>query len=454
MSHSTRAAGGAELAPTTLASLPQPLALRIFAALPPDARARCACVSRAWRALVADESLWLRLDLKPARPSMRALVTDAFLRGAAARACGRLRALDLRCCIGFSHDTMLAVVAANAGSLRELRCASTGDPIRPWCVDLEALLRAAPALRVLEAFAACATVEEARRALQYGLPAGPLQDSSMTVTCMGADEAALLALAADLSQQVAIKCLTLLYTNLGEMPAVLDAIADAFLAASTLRTLHLLYCSLSPAAGVALARMLRDGGIVELYIGNSGAQLLDAPAARLLAAALRDNTQLRKLSLCSIGLFREPAAAVELLGALTGHPTVRELSLRGNFCFLVAAEAGCAAALAGLVAANSAALHTLDVSYCRIDDASMRPLLEALPGNAHLHVLKCSSNYMSAAFARDVLLPAMRANTSLRSLYAHGFDYTMELSGQQSADALVAERAAGLPAEEDDDDVW
>jgi hypothetical protein len=82
-------AAAAELVCTALAPLPQPLALRILALLPVDARARCACVSRgSWRATVADVSLWLRLDLTPAGGVPQRRVTDALLRGAAARAAG------------------------------------------------------------------------------------------------------------------------------------------------------------------------------------------------------------------------------------------------------------------------------------------------------------------------------------------------------------------------------
>ena len=261
-----------------LPPLPQPLALRIFAALPPNARARCACVSRAWRAFVADESLWLVLDLKPARPSAQAVrVTVAVLRGAAARAGGRLCALDICCCSGFTHDTLLAVTA-NAGSLRELRSDSVGLS----CEQLEALVRAAPALRVLEAVVDCTSVAEARRALQHGPPAGPLRDSSLWVAGEDADEAALAALAADLSQQVALNKLTLSNANLGGMPAALDAVVAAVLAAHTLRTLRLTQCRLSLAACAALARLLRCGALRELRINNRGAQLLDVPAARLL----------------------------------------------------------------------------------------------------------------------------------------------------------------------------
>jgi hypothetical protein len=47
----------------TFASLPLPLAHRIFVALPPDARGRASCVCRAWRDVLAELALWMRLDM-------------------------------------------------------------------------------------------------------------------------------------------------------------------------------------------------------------------------------------------------------------------------------------------------------------------------------------------------------------------------------------------------------
>jgi hypothetical protein len=49
--------------PLTFTSLPLPLARRIFLALPVDARGRASCVCRAWRDVLAAQSLWTRLDM-------------------------------------------------------------------------------------------------------------------------------------------------------------------------------------------------------------------------------------------------------------------------------------------------------------------------------------------------------------------------------------------------------
>jgi hypothetical protein len=59
----------------------------------------------------------------------------------------------------------------------------------------------------------------------------------------------------------------------------------------------------------------------------------------------------------------------------------------------------------------------------------------ALPRNTHLSKLYLISSNISAEFAHDELLPAVRANTSLRLLIAGGHDGA-------DAEAQVAARAA------------
>jgi hypothetical protein len=147
---------------------------------------------------------------------------------------------------------------------------------------------------------------------------------------------------------------------------------------------------------------------------------LDAPAAAVLAAALRANSTLTSLTLRQVHLYDDAATAAELLGALTGHASVQTLSLKGNRV-ADADRAAVGAALAALIAANAPALTRLDVSRCGLGDDGMRALCEALPRNTHLRELDCLQFNMSKAFAHDVLLPAVRANTSLRRLATGGF---------------------------------
>ena len=79
----------------TFASLPLPLAHLIFLALPVDARGRASCVCRAWRDVLADPSLWTRLDMSdvPVKSLREMGSVHGVLRGAADRARGELRQL-------------------------------------------------------------------------------------------------------------------------------------------------------------------------------------------------------------------------------------------------------------------------------------------------------------------------------------------------------------------------
>jgi hypothetical protein len=111
----------------------------VFARVPAEQRLRCAEVCRGWRATLADATLWAELEFQRDDDSV---VSDALLHAAAARASGRLRVLRVgRVVRGALH----AVAAANAASLRELYL----DTLLR-CAELEALLRAAPQLRVLQ----------------------------------------------------------------------------------------------------------------------------------------------------------------------------------------------------------------------------------------------------------------------------------------------------------------
>jgi hypothetical protein len=135
-------------------------------------------------------------------------------------------------------------------------------------------------------------------------------------------------------------------------------------------------------------------------------------------------------------LWQHAAAAAELIGALTAHPQLRQLDVPWNMVphdadGTQAAAAG--AALAALLLANAPALQTLNLDACSLGDEGLGPVLEALRHNTHLTKLDCSGNELSEAFARNTLLPAVRANTSLRLLVA-----------TREANALVAARARSL----------
>jgi hypothetical protein len=200
-----------------------------------------------------------------------------------------------------------------------------------------------------------------------------------------------------------------------------------------------------PTSAPALARLLGGNTLANLSI-NDEHRLLDAPAAALLANALRANTSLTALTF-SIDLLHDAAAAAELFSALTAHPRLRLLDLSWNEPRdggMQAAEAG--AALAALLLANAPVLQTLEIEFCDLGDAGMGPVVEALRHNTHLTKLDCNNNSVSEAFARNTLLPAVRANASLRELSAADLEDVEEDEENRNvaareAEALVAARA-------------
>jgi hypothetical protein len=101
-------------------TLPSAVVQLIFAQLPVDLRARCACVCRGWRGALSERALWTRLDVSRTS-GVTAHVTGALLRGAAARAGGALHTLDVSGSRAISQAVLLAVATANAAMLRQLR---------------------------------------------------------------------------------------------------------------------------------------------------------------------------------------------------------------------------------------------------------------------------------------------------------------------------------------------
>jgi hypothetical protein len=430
-------AASAEHASSALSPLPLPLVLHVFSLLPADARARAACVCRSWRVTLLERSLWTRLDLSPSS-GVTVRVTDAVLAGAVGKARGQLAALDVSGCRLVAFDALLAVVQANGGALREL-CA--GTPMRTaQMLDsgrVERLLQAAPQLTACHAVVLGEnSAAAARRMLRNEPPFQPLRLCSLGVDfyANADDEASVLALATDMAAHA-----SLLRVELGNAPlttlAALNAVVDAVLVRGFV-SLSFCRCGLSPASAPVLARLFGSGTLTELDV-RQGEALLEMPAAALLGDALRANSTLTSLSLLA-DLWRDADAAAALLGALTGHRSLCTLKLAGSIVRGVGAGAG--AVFGALVAANAPALTELDVASSNLGDAALRPLFEALPTSTHLRELDISYNDMSEAFAADVMLPAVRANTSLWTLHAWSRD---EHPGTAEAIALVAARGGG-----------
>jgi hypothetical protein len=416
--HNSAHAAGADEAPpaTSIASLPHALLARVLARLPVDDRLRAAEVCRGWRTVVETErSLWTTLDFSDSS-GVTHEVTKELLRAAAGKAGGALETMDLCGCFWWSwYDALLEVVTDNAASLRELRAYGSAFEIDSMsCETAEDLLRAAPQLRELVTDVECYTVEDAVRVLRKEGMFQRLHVIELHAHVEEADGAEMHELAAALATHTSpLACLHLRRAPL-TAPDVLDAVVDAALA-NQLTTCYFEACHLFSVSVPSLVRLLGSGALKRLLIDGNGAQLLDAPAAALLGGALRTNGVLAWLKLENVRLWDDSAAATMLLSSLVAHPSLRELMISGDA--VPPAYAACAGtALFALVAANAPALEHLSVGSWQLGDAGLRPLMDALPRNMHLMELYLSGNDITDAFARDVLLPAVRANTSLNWL--------------------------------------
>jgi hypothetical protein len=413
----------------TLTSLPLLLAQRIFLALPPDARGRACCVCRAWRDTLADPSLWTRLDLSAVR-EFAVVERPRFvflLRGAARRARGQLCLLDLSQHYLELH-WFLPVLTANAGSLRELRlhsmCADDVHYLDPQeDPTVEKVVAAAPLLQVLTSESVSCKWQNAVRFLRGEPQFALLQCRKLTVWCANEFESyggmarvgPFAAALADASLRPALLHVCVFMADTAQ-PAVVGALVDAAVAR---RMPELKFMGGTRPAAAPLARLLAEGSLSYFGMAPGGyprTPLFDAAGAALVAGALRINTTLTSLELSGANLCLDMGAAALLLGALVGHRSIRELQITGEEHTTTEASFVFGAALAALIAADAPTLHVLVCFNNHLGDGYLTSIVEALALNRHLRTLDVSDNGMSEAFARDRLLPAVRANTTLREL--------------------------------------
>jgi hypothetical protein len=431
------AADDEEEAPAGFASLPHALALNIHSRLPVDARARAACVCRGWCTTLADVSLWTRLDLSPAS-GVTCSVNDAVLFVTAARARGGLEALNVSDCSQVSPEALLTVVTSNAGALRGLQATRAIVDLGFALRDAEALLRAAPMLRSCDLSLHCHN-DEAPRVLRNEPPFGAVRNLSLTVVMPYFDtgDQGMPAIVEAVAASRSLRKFGLRHAVLGNTGAI-AALFDALLAQRVLGLSSLYCCQLGDADPPALARLLAGNTLLELHMTRGSVPLGAPPSVTLLRDALRANSTLTAVSLHDIDSRYDGDAGftMSLLNALTAHARLRSVRLHFRSSQQPEKVLACGAALGALVAADAPALTELDVSDIGLLDVCMGALMDALPHNTHLLTLNCSCNVLSAVFVRERLLPAVRANTSLRSLVAGG------TPAEQEAMALVAARTA------------
>ena len=301
----------------------------------------------------------------------------------------------------------------------QLRTAADGGR----AADVEALLDAAPHLEMLQAADVKASLDVAVRLLRHNAPvAAVVQLSKLCVSFsrLAQDHtgvAETLQLAAAMSQQQSLNELVAF-----ALPLQFSVASDALLAAAVacqLRSLMFRDCCLSSDSVPGLARAVRDLHHLEelIIINNETALFVDAPAAAgELAAAIHGSHRLTHLALNGVALWNDADAAAVILRALIGHASVECIDLGLNDALDDEAAAAAGALLYALVAADAASLTYLNVHFSYLTDDGLAPLFAALPQNSHLLYMSCCNTGMSEEFARDALLPAVRANTSLREL--------------------------------------
>ncbi len=426
----TRAAVRYATVPTPLDTLPLSVALFIFSLLPVDARLLAAAVCRSWRRMLADRSLWTRLDLSPSSGVTNP--TDSLFHAAAARAGGQLEVLRIHAWDQVTFDVLMGVLPANAGSMRELTLSGSALP-----ESLADILRAAPGLRLLETGMHCAGAE-ALPALRKEPPYRPLRLTRLHLRNFPDDDVR--ALADSLAAHSSLEDVTLRHPW-PVAQADSDALGGALASLPRLRLL-----SLVDAPASALARLLGCRALKSLHayghadagLAGLGVPLLDSPAsAALLRDALRANTHLETLWLIQVGFWHDMDAAASVLAALQAHPSLTELFTLSVVPPEHAAAAG--AALGALVSSLSP-LQDLDIRGCYLGDAGLGPVMDALPHSRCLLKLDCSYNLMSEAFARERLLPAVRACASLRVLQAASDADGHNSPGVQEAQQLLQQR--------------
>ena len=358
-------------------------------------------------------------------------------------------------------DALCAVIRDNRRALcaMQMRCGPHPSGVAFWQVQRFAVEAAGSdsALRVWSADVDSCTPDEALLLLRNVPPFDNLrlhrpgvgQDACGFDAAVPVTGAQLDALAAALSAHLSLQQLSLSFAQVDHR-GTLDAFVDAAVA-TQLSTVCFTLCSLYAHAVPSLARLLRGGALRTLRIvGDTFTPsnlVLDDESVPPFCAALRDAVQLRSFELDATGIWLS-GAGVAVLQALTGHPSLAELTM--HKCWTLGTAAGLSVALAALIAADAPALKRISV-YSRDmgddndrgledeDERDIARVFDALSRNRHLESVNVCGPRVSAACARQHVLPAVRACTTLRNLYIlSARDRHLTAFGNRSDDEPVA----------------
>ena len=333
-----------------------------------------------------------------------------------------------------------SVSAADKASLRDLVA-----PPSDW-LDAEqvtALCREMPLCRVR--FSVDCTAVEALPLLRREPPFALLTIGNLFVGHNPGGEQAVRDLASALAGYKGMEKLSLSAVQLATR-AVVGALVGAAISAG-IKDMSFDDCGLSQTALPAMTRLLQSPGFERLSVDNYRRTLFEGPALPAFCEALRNSNKLQELRLQCVDFWADMAGATQLVAALEGLPALHEVSLSYNRADgTLAVQRVVGECLARLIT-RSSSLRLLYVDGNGLGEAGMKPIFEALRGNAGLVELTLyEEEQFSAEFAGDVLLPAVRATTALRVL---GFD-TVRVepppSMRELKDILAARRLADKDA--------
>jgi hypothetical protein len=362
------------------------------------------------------------------------LVTDEMIHAALRCARGQLRLLDTTS-IQVPFEALLGIARANA-ALHMLRL-YLGAFLN--VTQIHSLLAAAPRLQTLQ----CGVTGEPQEMLpllRKELPTyGALRLTVVNIS--ESEENALvevdvLPLAAAAAAHEGLQSLGFYFIPLSvaQLTAVVDAAVQR-----QMTSVEFFRCSLGPEHLPQLTRLLASPCLRILDVDSDAQPLIVGAGVPAFCAALRASN-LRDVSLSGMRLFHSLPDGLAVLDALTGHRSIEKLDLFSNTSPSPEAEWAIGQALSRLLAAESA-LTSLGVGDCILGDAGFSPLFTALAQNMTLRSLLLPGHAISRECARDVILPAVRANTSLRNLEFDEPDFPELVEAEQLVcDRYLAER--------------
>ena len=437
------------LASCVLGDLPLNCLELVFKSLSNDSRLRCRLVCRGWRALLEGRRMWVddehkRIDLRDDfSPSM---TTDALLRAVAPRAGSLCQQLYLSQHRDHDFESVVTVV----GGLKRLTlltaiCSfpAVGEGVAGLSAfQIRRLIRATPKLVRLE----CDAVLTPRELLDLLVrpPVPELALYTLRVDPKAGDATNLRQVIAALSPKLDGSLWFLDWHVPLRRPEEHEALLGAAISLQ-LRTLSWSNSTFTASMLPHLTRLLTENkNLRDLDIRWTRAADDDLPLDQALAAfcaALRAST-LTDLTLMDMALWTSvPAVGGAIIDSLVDHPTLTSLNLDWNRAISLETAAAAGQALARIV--DCGRLVSLSIEHCLLGDVWATPLFAAVARSKVLKTLLLPQHAITKKCAESVVLPAVKANTSLRQLvfYNEEDDEDVEISRHLAqAEGLVAAR--------------